>query len=616
MRNRAAFFIALSVAFLAGSTPLSIRATEVKRISHPQSLQPTQVNLSETDQKIRLARDLIRKKNFEAAAALLETVYEQNPTHPVAINLLFTCYSRLGYLLKAEELSRRLVEKNPKNFIYRLRLAEILARQSRPEEAQAEYNRTLALLKDNNVPSYRSVLQSMIAYGFEEAALKLIDTARKRSGDSTLFALDRGEILAKHNDYPHATQEFFAVLSDSGRTGSEAEKKILSFLYYPESAKEVERILLEKALKNVNLRAAKILSAYYLKTEQFDRAFDFAIMRDSLEGRTGTPLLLYLRSCQERELYPEVARMASYILKHYPSDHPVAGEAFFLYAEALAHQGKYAEAIKVYDSIYASFPFVKDKAEALYRIGDICLNNLNQPARALTYFDSVTTHYRSGYGYLNAQFAKPFCYLRMGKLPEAYDAFGTLLERRLDDQMKEAAEYYRALVLLFQKKYDSSKVAFRKLLVDYPRGYYVNDAIQMLLIFDEAGDAPELMYEYSNALFFEERKMPDSTAQKLLAVVNHTNKALADIALYKLILLELRQADSAHAKQYVDKLISDFPDSYYLPFGLKIKADMEALHPKELDHAKALYREILEKYPNYPFVTEVRKKLRQLEGEA
>jgi uncharacterized protein HemY len=51
---------------------------------------------SEVEQKIRVARKLIQKKSYEAASALLETLYEQDRGSPVVVNLLFICYDRLG----------------------------------------------------------------------------------------------------------------------------------------------------------------------------------------------------------------------------------------------------------------------------------------------------------------------------------------------------------------------------------------------------------------------------------------------------------------------------------------------------------------------------------------
>ncbi|HWR83851.1 MAG TPA: tetratricopeptide repeat protein, partial [Candidatus Deferrimicrobium sp.] len=344
-------------------------------------------------------------------------------------------------------------------------------------------------------------------------------------------------------------------------------------------------------------------------------AFAFAVLQDSLGGRTGQPLLHFMRTCQERKHFQQVARMGEYALGRFRQN-GFPADAHFVYADALVHLGRYTDAIGVYDTVVASFPVMADKAEALYQIGDVYLNYLHDYDRALTCFDSVIGEYNTGLGFLNSILARPHCVLRQGRLPEARDAFTKLLSRRLSPDQSEMATYHLALIMFFEHTFDSSEIAFRKLQVDYPRGFYVNDALQLLLVMSEAKDQPALLKEFSDALLFEQRHMPDSTANRLRALADKPGGLLADLALYKLALLSLSQSDSAAAVAYVDRLAQQFAESYYLPYGMKVKADIFVSRPDGIEPAKALYQALLEKYPNYPFISEVRKRLRQLEGEA
>jgi tetratricopeptide (TPR) repeat protein len=455
----------------------------------------------------------------------------------------------------------------------------------------------------------------MINHGLENLALNLIDTIRQVLSDSTTLALERGVILEKQNSYQQAVLEFFAALSDSGKAAIKAEKRLLALLHYPESSEDAEQTLLAQTEKDINARAVKILSSHYLKEEQFAQAFDFAVLRDSLEDGTGASLMEFMRGCMERKLYQQASRMAQYILSRYDNA-PFTGGTYFLYAEVLDQLGRFDESIAVYDTIIATFPRQQDKAGALYRIGDIYLNRLNDPARALAVFDSVITNYDAGVGYLFAKLGIPYCHLREGQLDQARADFEDILQLRLNEDMREQVEHNLALILFFEKKFDSSRVALRKLLVDYPRGFFVNDAVQLLLLLDEVEDASPLLYEFSNALLFEQRRMLDSTAAKLLVIAHDPNRALADVALFKLAVLSLERSDSVSALEYIDQLAADFPESYYLPFGLKTKADVYMTKPEQIEEAKSIYRHLLENSPNYPFVSDVRKKMRQLEGEA
>ena len=44
---------------------------------------------------------------------------------------------------------------------------------------------------------------------------------------------------------------------------------------------------------------------------------------------------------------------------------------------------------------------------------------------------------------------------------------------------------------------------------------------------------------------------------------------------------------------------------------MKTKADIHFLNPDNLDDAREIYQYLLENYPEYPFTSEVREKMRQ-----
>lgn len=570
---------------------------------------------TDLNNKITFSRQLIREKNYEGAAALLEELYEKYPEENLVINLLKQCYERLQLFQKAEELIRRHLDKYPDNFTYRLAFAENLIRQGKIQPALDAYGKTISLIENNNKIRQQSVLQSMIINNLDDKALIYIRQWRQDTEDSLLFALQLGNILEKQKKYNEAALEFYSLLPDTSQTGNNAEKKILALLNFVDSSPEVEEVLLNQDDLFINRRALKILATYYLKTNQYEKAFDFTITQDSIDGYTGNKLIAYMRNCINRKLYLQVIHMAEYMLRH-SRKIPTLTNGYFLYAEALGSLGRYDDAINMYDTIFAVLPRSRDKAEALYNIGQIYLNKLNNSERALIYFDSINTHYASGINYLKALLAIPYCYLRQGELSVAKSHLNDLLKHRMNDDIKEEIQFNLALILFFEKKIDSCRQAFNKLIVDYPRGFYVNDVLQLMMIIDEAQSSPQILYDYSNALLFEQRQLVDSTIAVLELITQSKSKILADVALYKLALIKLETVDSMAAISYFDRLIEQFPESYYLPYGVKRKADIFLENKNKAEQAIELYRYLLENYPNYPFISEVRKKMRKLQDKA
>lgn len=96
-------------------------------------------------------------------------------------------------------------------------------------------------------------------------------------------------------------------------------------------------------------------------------------------------------------------------------------------------------------------------------------------------------------------------------------------------------------------------------------------------------------------------------------MVEHQIPVLADNALYKLYNLNISKADTTKAIAIIEQMENNFPKSYYLPYCLKAKADILMFNYESNEQAKDIYRTLLEKYSNYPFISEVRKILREVD---
>ncbi|MFQ5498147.1 MAG: tetratricopeptide repeat protein [Candidatus Zixiibacteriota bacterium] len=580
-----------------------------------QSADRSGINRPDSDfnKQLNVARKLLRERNYAGASAILESLWEVDPHNQVVYNQLRSCYFQLKQFFKADQLARRMIKVRGDNYRYHMQLAEALLRQNNRDSAQTAYEHAI----DNchlDVSQLQVVIRSMVAYGLEDGTLTLIRELRTSLADSSAFAVSLGGLLEKQNKYSDAAAEYFTALSDSTNSAITAEKRLLSLLAFSESADKVERVLLDRSRSKANKRSLRLLSTHYLKSNQFQKAFEFAVAQDSAEGSNGVSLLRFLRSCVERKLDSESIRTAEYLLGKYKGT-PIMLETHFIYADALTRLGLYDRAIAEYDSIFATYLQPRDQAEALYRIGSICLNHLYDYERARKYYDSVIAHYPAGIGYIKSRMAVPHCFLRQGELGEAASRLGQIQSMRTNQDNMEEIAYYRALVHFFAKQFDSASTALKKLTVDYPRGYYFNDALSLMLILDEADGAKQEVYDFSNALLFQERRMPDSTLATLEEIAGSPGAVLADVALYRMSQVTLEGSDSTQTVELVDRLAEGFPESYYLPYALKTKADILMSWPGTgPDEAKGIYRRLLEEFSDYPFAAEVRKVMREIEA--
>jgi tetratricopeptide (TPR) repeat protein len=574
---------------------------------------PDEIVSADFNDKIMVVRGLLRQNNYDGASALLEELYQRNPANELVYNLLRECYTRLSFWPKLEALTVRFARQYPYRYYYQQYLGEALAKMGRKDESVAAYKAALGIIQREDTTGVNIVFDRMMADGFDEAIIGAIDSIRTVSSAPTAFALQRGKVLENRKQYVPAAMEFFALLGTENTLAVQAERRLHALLGFEESSNQVEKALLAQTETAANVRAFKVLSSFYLSKDDFRTASSFVIKQDSAEGYQGNSLVNFMRSCAERRLYSEAVSTGEYIIGRYAGK-PFICDVYLTYAQALTGLGRTSEAIAAYDTVAAKFPGTPAQCEAIYGIGSIYLDELNDCNRALVYFDSVTRTCRKGVIYLSALLAVPHTYLRMGDLKEANSRFTELTHRQLAADMMEDVCYHLALVKFLDKQFDSAKVGFQKLMVDYPRGLFVNDALELLILQDRAGDARNLLVDYSEALLFEIRRLPDSAVVRLRRLADAADKTLSDVALSELTTISLDRSDTTAALACIDRLAVEFPESYYLPYALKTKADICFARPDSMTQALEIYQRLLEKYPDFPFVSEVRKKMRQAEA--
>lgn len=600
--------IVLLVAVVSGITKDS---PEIKGKLFPDYNTPENQALNE---KIAFARKLISGRNYEGAAAYLESLYEVHNQHTIIMNLLRQCYSRLQQYGKLELLLQRQIELNPQDIGAKMVLADAIARQGKKADAEKMYLEIASSLNNNRHNLIRSIISSMLSHDMDSAAVQLIGQERKKSTDSTLLAIEMGKYYEKNKLYREASYEYYLLLKDTTTLGSEAERRLLALLAFEDSEPVTESFLIQKDAEADNGRILDVLSTHYLRTEQFERAYAFIVAHDSTDGFTGVKPMSYLSHCYNRQLYAEAIRMGDYIFDHYQDKPGILISSSFHYGMALIEAGQFTRAEEVYHNLFEMSRSPRDKGTALYYLGSIYMDAYKKYDTALLYFDSVVTHYRTGYSYQQALMATPICLFRQGKLNEAYNEYDALMNLRLNEELKEESLYRQAMIRLYQKQVDTASVLLNKLMVDYPTGLYFNDAIRMILTIQEAQQYPHILNDYVRALYFEERKMADSMKAQFQLVADNTVGVLADLALYQLAQIAYAEHNWDQAVQYVHAISEKYPESYYLPFALKTEADIYNEDTATREKADELYKELLEKYPNYPFTEEIRKKLR--EGEA
>ncbi len=287
----------------------------------------------------------------------------------------------------------------------------------------------------------------------------------------------------------------------------------------------------------------------------------------------------------------------------------------FFYAEALVGVGRYQEALANYDEIEKNYTHLRDKAAALLGMGNVYRYYLHDMDSARYYYTEITDRFRQGFPYIKSMMELAHLHVVDGNLEQAKQAYETLSDVKLNRDYLEFISYMLAMISFFDKDFASAELGFRKLIEEYPRGYYVNDALMHSLIIGEnaLGAAPALE-SFADAEYFEERLMPDSVENRLVRIREMDYSPIFGLASYRLAEFYVQQGDTASALTLIGEMENKYAEDYYYPYCLKLKGDLYAVDEKMRDGAVAIYKELLEKYGMYPFIGEVRDTIQRLEG--
>jgi tetratricopeptide (TPR) repeat protein len=569
----------------------------------------------ETNRRIMIARQLMQTQNFTAAADMLQPVNEQEPDNQVVISMLRNCYFQLKQFARAEILVLRQLAKDQNNLGAWLDLAELKADQGQADSSKWAYQEARKRLDPADTIRVLTFLRSQISRSMDTEAAGLLDSLRRQRKDSMMFGLERGQLYEHARDYKGAVREYVPLMkSDTDFVTMEAQRRLTALLEFSDSRVAIESALLAMEKNSSNQYLARLMTDHYIRSDQFDKAYEFAIKRDSLAGLKGSSLIYFMRQCHDRKLYAQVVRLGDYVLSHYGNG-PAYVDASLSYADALAHLGKNSEAIARYDQIIVTSQRPQDKGEALLQIGMLYFDYVKDYSKALVYFDSVVNHYQMGYSFIGAKRMRPYCFIRLGKRGDARVALAEMKAQPTMDELNEEVTFQLAMLNFYDQAYDSASAGLRKLIVDYPRGFYVNDAIQILAAMDDTKEKPELRPDFATALAYDDEEKYDSCRTWLDRVARVEDSPIADDALFRLSEVCLKLSDSTGALESIDRLTDGFPDSYFIPYGLKQKADILCSRPDRVSEGREIYKRILERYPNYPLASEVRKRLRTLETD-
>lgn len=590
--------------------PNSIRIMPDRKITAEQIQELDQVNR------------LLRLGEYQSAADLLEMLIEKHPHRDDLKDRLASALERGKNFTKLLHVRGQRLEANPDD--YRLRREYGHTHLLLGNADSAEYHFLKAIPLAEPLPEALYQIAAMYhRFGYYKKETAFIDSARSFFGNSRLLANWQGDALAAQKKFAQATDEYLIYMEKDSLSAKEAESKLIQLIRYPGSADTVMAVLHSKInnLKANNLRSGtggnKNIGRGLIRTYgdllivqgRFDEAFALYRDLDSLNQRNGADIVFFVQSCVAYGKFENAITAGNYVIETYPQA-VLSGHNYTLLGQAYQAVGQFDEAIACYHSHRAKFNRPVLVIEDNLKIGLIYKDNLKNYDSAGVYLNMAAEKGRNNRFGINALFGLADLAGRQHDFDLADTYYDQILTFEIPAAMAEQIEFEIARNFIFRLDFREAEKRFSQVIARYPRGLYINDAIEYSLILGEIGEVGQ--YDlYADAEFFRFIGQADSLEHYLWKICRVGLPGLAPASYLSLAEDYFDQEKIVPAQAVIDSLEINYPDSYYYPFARKLKADILFADEETIREGTQIYLELLSDYAMFPFAAEIREILRK-----
>lgn len=591
--------------------------------------QPRPTAQAQQEQLLRLARSYEQMDQYARAMEIYERLWNSDPQNMV-------CYYGLKQnliLLQRFDAALAVVQK-----MQSLRpsvnldadAGDIYYKMNQPDRAAEIWQQALKS-QPQNPAAYQSVAAAMIANRLYDEAIQVYEKGRSMLKNNALFMLEMINLYRARMDYRRAVSLYLDYLELHPDQYPFVEASITDFANDPEVVPEIEKTLIDRIAVNIkNLALRHLLAAWYIRTANYQAALqEFSLLDDYFiaqspkdEKKIGNELYGFAQDALADGAYPYAIQAFTLLLSRYPNS-PYELNARFGLASASEQTGDYATAVETYREIAANYrqknPLLVK--QSLFRLGEIELERLQNPAGAAGFFSEVVKIPPVQGITFEAMFRMADCYIRQDQLRQAQNWLQQLCDRYSTAKYVQIRAQFKLGQLEFwQGNFEGALKRFAT-IQDEPMGigndqagYYLNDALDYMLFINENKSHGDGLKKYAWASLLVEQKQFARALDHFYELVRSDSLGpLLDDAWLRIGELEYQLGRYPQALSALQTLIQKRPQSVHCDLAQKMIGEIYEVGLKDFSKAQQAYEVVLTSYPNSVLLEEVRKRIRGLE---
>lgn len=577
----------------------------------------------------QLALQFYQNKEFDKALDYYEKLYNKKSPQVFYLPYL-NCLLETKDFKKAEKIAKKQIKQNPDAPNYIVDLGNVYLKADDESKAKSTWESAVKAIKyDEQVFAVANAFMNIRQYDF---AISTYLKGRKISQNNYPFSFEladvykiKGENIAMINEYLDILEiqdSYIQSVQNALQTsfGNDADQKQNELL---------KTELLKRISKNPDKTIlSELLIWMQIQQKDWEGAFVQAKALDKRKKEEGNRVMALAQLFAQNDAYDVAIKAYNYVIAKGPDVYYYTNariELLNVYYQKVVSKGNYTpldltELEKNYNSTISELGKSSSTVPLLKNLAHLQAFYLNKTEEAKALLEeAINMPQISLITQAECKLELADVLLMTGDIWEASLRYSQVEKSFKHDAIGQEAKfrvarisYYTADFKWAQAQLEVLKGATAKLIA--------NDALQLSLTISDALaiDTNEAPLElFAMAELFSFRNLDDK-ALFLFDSLNNTypNHALADDIVFKKAQIALKKLNYNQAAVYYEEILTNYADDILGDDAMFKLADLNENQFKNIDKAKELYQQLLEKYPDSLYVVEARKRFRRLRGDA
>ena len=583
---------------------------------------------SQTTTDEQLAIQFYQNKEYDKALDYYEKLY-----YKVSPQLFYkqylNCLLETKNFSKAEKLVKKQIKQNPEKLDYIVDLGVVYFHAEELKKSANTWQEAVDAVKyDDQV---FVVANAFVELGQYDYAIKAYLRGRKISENAYPFSFELADVYKKKGDKTAMINEYLTVL-ETQEAYIQAVQNALQSTFGNDADTEQNNLLKTELLKRIQRSPDKtifseLLIWMQLQQKDFEGAFIQAKALDKRKKEDGNRIMALAQIFAQNQNYDIASKAYQYVIDKGNNGNnyidarlqlldvnyqKVVSQNNYTVVELGKLDSTYRATIKEFGTSSSTAPLFKNLAhlDAFY---------LHKPKEAIDLLNQIINQPILD-NRTQAEFKLELgdILLLSGDIWEASLRYSQVEKAYKYDEIGQEAKFRNAKISYYtndfkwaQAQLDVLKGATAKLIS--------NDAMDLSLLISDAlsidsNEAPLVLYAHADLLVFQNKDDEAITTLDSIKTL-YPNHALTDDVLFKKAQIALKHANYNDAAMFYESILKDHSYDILGDDALFKLAELNEIQFKNIEKAKELYQQLIEKYPGSLYVVEARKRFRKLRGD-